>query len=148
MILSTLDIYRELNNDIWSKDNFLGVFPINKKPKIKTYPSSLVLNNQKHNEIGQHWIAIYFLNKNKCEFFDSFGNHPDFYKITKYLQKYSKNICYLNYPLQHIESTYCGYYCLYFIMLRSRKINFHNIVKLFKKNNQKDNDNKIKNLLN
>lgn len=148
MSLNSIQIYQQIIRDNWGKKHFLGVFAYDRKPKIKFYPSSLILNNQNHNEPGQHWIALFFLNKNECEFFDSLANNPCYYKIQDYIKKYSNSVTYLTNPLQHQDSYYCGYYCIYFIQLRSRNFSLIEISQLLKTNSKKENDKKIKNILN
>ena len=57
----------------FAKKSFLGFFPRDKLPRITTYPSSLIVNTDKHNQKGEHWLAIYIGKNINCEFFDSFG---------------------------------------------------------------------------
>ena len=147
MSLNNFQLLDEISNDIWGRKHFLGVFPFDKKPKIRFYPSCLILNNQNHNQPGQHWIALYFHSKNICEFFDSLGMSPEFYNLLDYIKLYSKQVNFASYPIQDNSSYYCGYYCIYFILLRSRNLEFKFILDLFEKKNLKNNDKKIKNLL-
>jgi hypothetical protein len=52
------------------------------------------------------------------EYFDSFGNSLEYYGLG-HLKK-GLNIRYYKRALQHEKSFVCGYYCLYFLFMKSR----------------------------
>ena len=65
-------------NDILKKhiDNFIGVFPSDKIPKIpRRRPVSLICNTDPSSKSGKHWVAFYFPNDDSApiEFFDSYA---------------------------------------------------------------------------
>ena len=62
--LSTLDILKEIDKDSYAKRYFIGVYPRNRLPAIKSYPASLIVNTDPSGKPGEHWLAIYF-NKSK-----------------------------------------------------------------------------------
>ena len=57
--LSTRDLFENVMKHPHAKKSFLGFFPRDKLPRITTYPSSLIVNTDKHGEKGEHWLAIY-----------------------------------------------------------------------------------------
>lgn len=120
MELNTQQILQILRKDKFSKTHFLGVFARDQIPLKLKYPSSLILNTDKSNQKGEHWLAIYYDKDGKAEFFDSFGRHPAEFKLENYMQKTSTKWDYNSKQLQSFQSKICGYYCVLFIMYRSR----------------------------
>ena len=55
---------------------FLGVFAADEIPRNFRKPAILVANNESKEYSGDYWIAIYFGDDGKGEFFDSFGRLP------------------------------------------------------------------------
>lgn len=54
------------------KKKFKGVFPSDKIPRLSEYKKYAILNLDKSNEAGSHWIAIAYDDKN-VYVYDSFG---------------------------------------------------------------------------
>jgi hypothetical protein len=145
--MNSLELKIFATRDAYTKKSFLGVFARDELPSnIIKYPASLILNNEKKNQPGEHWIAL-FITKNNCYFFDSFGNRPQYYRLYSYLKKFSKKIIYNNQVIQDYDSHYCGHYCLYFLFLKSRGFGLDHIKRLFSKTDKNFNDLLIKNLL-
>lgn len=84
----------------------------------------MVINNQKHNQGGQHWFCLYFdLEKGDIFFVDSVGTKP-MEQINNYVQKLkdyliSKGIK-PNYRINKVvhqkKNSECGVYSMYFIL--------------------------------
>lgn len=144
--MNTLQIQMILTTDKETKKKFLGVFPRDKLPKKIPYPSCLVFNTDNSNNPGQHWLALFYDSKRNCEFFDSMGFDPSFYNLEVYIKKTSRKVSYLKRPLQSIFSTFCGYYCVLYILLRCRGKSIFNFSKIFSKDSQK-NDKFIKKMI-
>ena len=51
---------------------FTGCFPTDKIPFVKSYPSVFIVNTEKSDKKGEHWVAFY-MEKGHCLYFDSFG---------------------------------------------------------------------------
>jgi hypothetical protein len=70
---------------------------------------------------GTHWTAFYF-NKNKGEFFDSFGKPPEYYYKTfvEFLKKHSIHYVYNSKCLQSVNAKTCGFYCLYYLLQKCK----------------------------
>ena len=108
--LSTRDILENVMKDPYAKINFLGVFPRDQLPRITTYPFSLIVNTDKHDEKGEHWLAIYVGKNKNCEFFDSFGFSEKDYGFESYIRTFSRNYSHNKLQMQDISSNACGYY--------------------------------------
>jgi hypothetical protein len=130
--MNNIQLNEILKYDEFTKKYFLGCFPLDMIPKITRYPSCIIVNNQISNSSGEHWLAIYYNSKKKATFFDSFGLHPRHYKLEKFLKNTSEKYDYNKIPIQSIFSSYCGYYCLLFLLFISRKKSLKYILKLFK----------------
>jgi hypothetical protein len=117
--MNSTDIHKILSRDPYTAKYYLGVFPCDKIPAIEQFPSAMVINTDKHDEKGTHWLAIYIQSNYTLEFFDSYGLPPEAYgkDITKFLKKYP-NIRWNKIVMQSLTSNVCGQYCIYFILRR------------------------------
>jgi hypothetical protein len=99
--------------------HFLGVFPQDylKTIKIKSFPSSFVVNYDLSNRPGIHWIAVYLTFKN-IFVFDSLGFKKFKWPfVTKFLKKFRKTHRFYQTPQLQLPFTYtCGFYCIYFLI--------------------------------
>jgi hypothetical protein len=109
---------------------------------------SFLITQFKSGEQGQHWLAIYYDYNGKCTFFDSFGHSPAFFGLEAYIDKTSTKWEYNAQQIQSIFSSTCGYYCIYFILLKSRNFEMNEILNLFNKTNLNINDYIVSKLLN
>ena len=137
--MNTMQINKLMANDKFTKKIYLGTFPIDKLPTKIKYPSGFILNNQKSTEIGEHWIAMYFDNQKNCEFFDSFGNGPKFYNLGNYLNKMCNGYNSFNKKkLQSDYSSFCGYYCILFLLFKARCFSLRKFLSYFRDSNSND----------
>lgn len=125
--MNTIEILKVLSNDKIIGEIFLGVFPIDKVPKIKKYPSAMIVNLDDSSQPGSHWVALYFVSKRQCNYFDSYGRPP--FELEEYILQNSRSYTYNNVQVQRCSTITCGQMCLYFIVWRVRKINYKNIVR-------------------
>lgn len=135
--MNTLQLIQVMEHDKKSNNKFCGVYPSDLLPlKIERYPCGIILNTDSHTEKGSHWLAMYFPSKGRGEFFDSYGNRPEFYKntIEQWLNKHSSNWTYNHRCLQSLNSSTCGQFCLYFIISRNHGKSFPAIVNSFSDN--------------
>ena len=144
--MNTLQINEIIEKDSYAKKYYLGTVALDQLPQFIKYPSCFILNNQKSNQPGQHWIAIYFGKNQKAEFFDSFGQSAKYYNLENYIKTRSKGFVNSNIKLQSNYSTFCGYYCVLYILLKSRGWTLSKILKQFK--SPRLNDKLIKRLIN
>jgi len=108
--------------------NFKGVYAANEIFNVKP-PAFVIVNTDEKGRNGKHWVAMY-INKNRCEFFDSFGQSPTYYH--KYwetnFKRYSKDYVYNKVVLQNPQSNKCGKFCIYYCILRSMGVDFECII--------------------
>ena len=132
--MNTLDIFKHLSADEHS--NFCGVKARDQLPNKMSYPCGFVVNTDNKNKTGEHWVAIYFYDRNKSIFFDPMGFSPKYHKFQKYIKKHSKEYEWNDQQIQSLSSINCGYFCVLFIQKISRNYSFGRFLKLFRKNKQ------------
>lgn len=93
--------------------NFLGTFPIDRLPTPKQFPSCFILNHDKMNQPGTHWVAVIITRENTVEYYDSLANKPP-----NELYQWNKQINFNRKPTQFIFSDTCGHHALYYLYLR------------------------------
>ena len=100
---------------------FHGVYPSHKIPRLNDLSPYCILNLDKSNEPGSHWVALAKLeDKNASVIYDSFGR--DHMKIIPNLQ-YSGNgriIQPEDDSEQHVLQDSCGQRCLGFLLFLDR----------------------------
>jgi len=106
---------------------FDGVFSIDNLPDN---PRLLVCNTDPSDKPGRHWIAIYVGEDGRGDFFDSFGRRPSCY-FECYMNRNCLSWNFNDRQLQSIVSKFCGHYCIYFCILRSRGVDMRKIVRSF-----------------
>jgi hypothetical protein len=125
--MNTEDIELILNADSTCQQVFQGVFSSNMLPPN---PRLLVCNTDPSTKPGRHWIAIHVDDDGIGEYFDSFGNPPN-----KHFEDYMNEHCckwiFNQRQLQSIISSFCGFYCCTFCLLRSRGLDMNGIVSMF-----------------
>lgn len=105
--------------------NFLGCFAQDelKNLKICSLPVFLVVNFDHSYSTGTHWVALY-ITKRRLEIFDPLGfntlrwpNIPHF--LLDFLHKFSVHRrIFISKEIQPYTSTFCGFYCIFFILYR------------------------------
>ena len=125
--MHTIEILKKVYNDTILKQIFIGVFASDKIPKLEKIPSAITVNLDVSENPGTHWMALYFPNEGKCEYFDSFGRKPSGL-ILKYISNYSKAYTYNNVCVQDLWTISCGKMCLYYLVWRCRGITFKEII--------------------
>ena len=97
--------------------------------------SAYVINSDPSSEPGEHWIAVYFDQRVRGEYFDSYGLAPAFVGLESYMNTYSlSGWIYNRKTLQALLSNVCGHYCVYYILFRCRSVPLHAIVSDFTSN--------------
>ena len=132
--MNTPDIFKHLSED--ENSNFCGVKARVQLPNKISYPCGFVVNTDNKKEAGEHWVAIYFYDRNKSIFFDPMGFSPKYHKFQKYIKKHSKEYEWNDQQIQSLSSINCGYFCVLFIQKISRNYSFGRFLKLFRKNKQ------------
>lgn len=135
--MNTLQLMQVMEQDLKSRNKFCGIYASDTLPsEIEHFPCGLIVNTDPQAEKGTHWLAMYFPTKERGEFFDSYGNPPDFYRknFETFLDTHSRTWTYNHRCLQSLNSSTCGQFCLYFIINRNRGKSLSMIVKSFSKN--------------
>jgi len=107
-------------------EDFDGVFSADNLPEK---PRLLVVNTDPANRPRRHWVCM-SVKDGYGEYFDSFGLPPtaDF---EHYLNRHCSSWTFNDRQLQSVVSRFCGHYCIYYCMLRSRRIDMPKIVSSF-----------------
>lgn len=110
---------------------FIGTFPKDAIPRVRVRPAMMVVNTHPASKRGEHWTAIYVINKDEAEFFDSFG----FPALEPEIRRYLSNNCatwrYSPRTLQHPLATTCGLFCCLFLYARSKGMSYLKFRRLF-----------------
>ena len=103
--------------DEYTKNSFLGVFPINYLPnKILQLPVLFIINTNTMNLPGQHWKAVYLSVNGNGEIFDSLAM-PISLTLQQWMNTFSKKWITSTLTIQNPLSPSCGGYVLYFVMV-------------------------------
>ena len=145
--LLDLDLLMAGNNIEYVLQNvnhFLGCFPVDRLPPFPTtFAKSMIINTQASTQTGEHWVAL-VLTETKCYYFDSFAVPIIQPNIHMYLQPYNKNICYLDIRIQDITSTYCGAYCVCFVLHVNDDLSYDKFIGHYYSDNLLQNDEILK----
>ena len=130
--MDTREITHILKRDRFTKHYFRGVYACDTLPKeILPRLSALVVNTDPSDQPGQHWVAIYLTRNGVCEYFDSYGKHPNVPQIASFLEKNSQRSICNSRRLQGTFSTVCGQYVTFFLLHRCRDLSMAKTMKLF-----------------
>ena len=119
-------------NGVFSRDN------LNDKIKNGGY----VINLDKYNNIGTHWVALYVNNKT-VTYFDSFEVEHIPKEIMKFID--NKNMITIIFRIQAYDSIMCGYFCIGFINFMFNGNSLTDFTNLFSPNDSRKNDDIILN---
>lgn len=111
------------------------------RDNIPRYSSgSMIINTDKVSGSGIHWVSIYDSPENKnIEYFDPFGVVP-LPEIENYMRSSGKRVLYNNRQLQNIRSNLCGWYCMYYIIERSKGRDPYDVIMDFTQEPSKSNE--------
>ena len=112
-----------------------------------SYPCGIIVNLDDEDEAGSHWVSLYFKRRSVI-YFDSFGRSCSKLTILYKLQRlgYTKYF-YNTKPIQHILSSFCGYFAMGFILSGVAGLTLPGFLDLFKLSSL-DNDAQIVKCLN
>ena len=96
--MNTFQLAQVLTKDLFTKRSLAGVYACDQLSSIEIneYPKSFVVNTDPMQLPGTHWIAIYFNEQMKGEFFDSYGKHSIHYNkyfLDIFLRLYEQKCC-------------------------------------------------------
>ncbi|CAK5080390.1 unnamed protein product [Meloidogyne enterolobii] len=109
---------------------FKGCFPCDLMPNPShlIYPAALVVNLDRHQLKGSHWIAIYAYDKRKeVIYFDSLALPINSIIEENFLNKFSRTIKNKK-AYQSIFEDTCGHHCICFIYFLSKGYSFNDYI--------------------
>ena len=142
--LSTNELYGLALTDAPLGKYFGGVFVADKTPiHIESYPKAFIVNTDPSDKPGEHWLGVWFNNEESVEFYDSYAMPPHYY--SKDIQQFVRRPILQDIPwaLQEYDSSTCGDYALYFLMMRAKGYYIPTIMKQFKRHDYVNNDLKV-----
>ncbi|CAF0861270.1 unnamed protein product [Brachionus calyciflorus] len=116
--MNSIQLEKILESNPQTNKTFIGIYARNELPIIKSYPCCFILNTTDRSHEGMHWLAIYYDKHKTCNFFDSYGNSQSNFGLNDYIDKYSNGSIYKKTKIQSVNSDFCGYYFLLFLILR------------------------------
>lgn len=110
---------------------FYGVCAIDNLPDyIHTRPFLMIINTHTHNLPGEHWLAILIDADRNGELFDSLSlpvSNVLIQWLNRFTIRWKKN----ERAIQHVLSSSCGAFVLYFILNRLHVKNFETLMDSF-----------------
>lgn len=121
----------EVDHFLKSYRYYHGTYPRDLIPKYIPNNYGLIVNTDKSNMPGEHWVALYKVND--CViYFDSFGLPPLHEEIIKFIKANSiKGWYYNTINFQSVYSNTCGVYCVFYLTNYFNGGNFENFCKIF-----------------
>lgn len=138
--LSTIDIEKSIRHDKISKGLFLGVFAADTLPNKFKVPAAFIVNTDRSNSSGEHWISIYIDASGIGEYFDSYGLQPIVEEHISFLKRHCKYYSHNKLMLQSLDTSICGHYCCLYVGAKARKLTMGNFVNCFYKHDVYSND--------
>lgn len=135
--MNTNEIEKVIQQNSCAPEVFAGVFARDRIPKRIKYPCSMVWNTDPAHKPGEHWVAVHLDEDGIGEYFDSYGLEPPAC-FKRYMQQNSVKWTWNTTQLQDVWTSACGYFCVFYIIYRSRGIPMSDIVKHL--NNIEEND--------
>ena len=107
-------------NDVLSRDERV---PHNHRQSLFIY------NLEPSYMSGSHWVATY-VKDNIINYFDSFGM-PPFQEMVNHAKKKNLTLLHQNDQIQRINTSTCGYFCLYFLNEMNKGNSYFNLLEAF-----------------
>lgn len=120
--------------------DFKGVYSCDNVIRLKKRGECMIINFDRQNEPGSHFIAVFCENKFCISYFDSLNLKDIPKEIHDYIMSYS-NVHDSSKDFQNIFSTSCGFYCMLFLYSKSISSSYwNNVAKQLLKTNNFQND--------
>ena len=136
----TSEIEKVLSSDCIVGPAFGGVYPSNKLPK-SVYPGKrlFIANTDPAGKPGEHWVAFYFHPDGHCIYYDSYGSPPLLRAFSRFMENNSHYWIFNTQGVQDINSSLCGFHCIFFAVHICRGMNLSKFLSMFD-SNRKFND--------
>ena len=138
--LTNKEIIVFFKKDFHAQKIFKGQLIARENPNIKKIikkfkpPAMVLLNTDRKDRLGMHWLVIHY-KKNKTVFFDSLGKCPNQYAFPYSVTRSSLPVIRNTFNLQHLSSSYCGHFSVIYALLLARNYTLNEINKFFTKKN-------------
>ena len=86
-------------------------------------------NLEPHYMSGSHWVTTY-VGDGVINYFDSFGMYP-FQEMVNHAKKKNVTLLHQNQQIQHLNTTKCGYFCMYFRNEMHKGNDYFNLLQVF-----------------
>ena len=132
--MDTVQLERALYAEPTCRDKFKGVYASDRLPqRIKDYPCCYIANVDRSGQKGSHWCAFFFDQEENGQFFDSYGNPPEFYtsRFNTFLNRNCTKWDFNTIRVQSDFTTVCGQYCLYYILFKCKGGSLNDMMNLF-----------------
>ena len=106
-----------------------NVLSHDEKDKRKHKLAIFIYNLEPSYMSGSHWVATYVKNK-MINYFDSFGM-PPFQEMADHTKKQNLGLLHQSDQLQNINTTTCGYFCLYSLNEMNKGNSYFDLLKVF-----------------
>ena len=108
---------------------FDGIYSSDTLTDITIQPKMIICNTHPSHKEGEHWL-LFFFEKNNVDFFDSLGKKLEYYgrEFTDFVKMYADTYQESNDRIQPINSSLCGYYCLYYAYYRCKGYDMNTIL--------------------
>lgn len=136
--MDSYEINRILSQDSYSANFFSGVYSADNIPLLEHH-SSIIVNSDISSSPGTHWLAFYSEDGESLEFFDSYGNPPEFFGeyFLEACSKY-KSVSWNKKEFQSPTSNVCGAYCIYYTRRRCQGHSMYSILNELSLNKKND----------
>jgi hypothetical protein len=130
--MNTAELKELIYKDDKLRGVFLDVFPIDLlPPKLPFKPCALIANTHRADQVGEHWVAMYFDAYGNGEFFDSYGITSVYAKFQQFIKTHAKKVQRHDRWLQSIDTSVCGMYCIYYLYFKCRGLTYSSIFSKF-----------------
>ena len=104
--MNTLEIERAITQDPCAEAVFAGVYAKDCLPDTVRCPCAMVWNTDPADEPGEHWVAVYFDENGRGEYFDLYGQ-PPLACFKQYMKRHSIQWVCSKRPLQDVWTSAC-----------------------------------------
>ena len=110
---------------------FHGIYSIDDLPKsIPTRPFLMIVNTHTKNLPGEHWLAVFIDKDKNGEIFDSLAL-PVSNILIQWMNRFTAKWKINKRTFQHSQSTSCGAFVLYYILLRLHMLDMDSVTAAF-----------------
>ena len=110
----TYEIQYVLDHGIWIKNLQAKVCAKDQLPRQNpSHVKAYIVNTERSNKAGEHWLAVIFNNNGNVLYFDSYGLAPLETEIINFLNNHFSSWKYNRQRRQSLQSKVGGLYCIF-----------------------------------